>query len=208
MFPLLVLSGITLIHRSPSRLRPSSRPTAIFKCFKPRDNNISQFFVDNITRTVRDGVLFQHFLADTREKQRHAVMRSQMNNLREQQQKCIIILKQVAMQPQNQPRPVSAPPAANMALPPFPWRCPSDMGLGTRCRQRMPMLSIRTETRDRLQDINEEPRRCIGPSHVKELAKSFTPSSDEEEHTHVNIRTRWKRLFEPKEKEGRSSEKW
>ena len=64
-----------------------------------------------------------------------------------------------------------------------------------------------SETGDRLQDIDEEPRRHIGPSHVKELAKFFTPSSDEEENSHVNNRTRCKRLFEPKEKEGRNSEK-
>ena len=69
---------------------------------------------------------FNTLLAVTREKQGHAVM-SQMDNLREQQQ-CITILKQVAMQPQNQPRPVSVPPAANVPLPPYPQRCPSDMG--------------------------------------------------------------------------------
>ena len=40
-----------------------------------------------------------------------------------------------------------------------------------------------------MQDIKEElPRRCIGPSCVKELAKFFTPSSDEEDHSHVNTR--------------------
>ena len=54
---------------------------------------------------------------------------------------------------------------------------------------------------DRLQDINEEPHRCIGPSRVKELAKFFTPTSDEEDHSCVNTRTRRKKLFEPKEKE-------
>ena len=65
-----------------------------------------------------------------------------------------------------------------------------------------------SETRDRLQDINEElPHRCIGPSHVKELAKFFTHSSDEEDHSCVNTRTKQKRLLEPKEKEGRSNEK-
>ena len=31
---------------------------------------------------------------------------------------------------------------------------------------------------DRLQDIQEEPRRHIGPSHVKELAKFFTPTAE------------------------------
>ena len=65
-----------------------------------------------------------------------------------------------------------------------------------------------SETGDRLQDIQEAPpHRCIGPSCVKELAKFFTPSSDEEDHSHVNTRTRCKKLFEPKEKEGRSDEK-
>ena len=68
--------------------------------------------------------------------------------------------------------------------------------------------SSNSETEDRLQDNNKEPlHRCIGPSCVKELAKFFTPSSDEEDHSHVNTRTRRKRFFEPKEKEGRSSEK-
>ena len=61
---------------------------------------------------------FNTLLASTQEKQGHAVTRSQMDNLRDQQQ-CIAIVKQVAMQPQNQPRPVLAPPAANVPLPPF-----------------------------------------------------------------------------------------
>ena len=46
-----------------------------------------------------------------------------------------------------------------------------------------------SETESRLQDIQEEPRRCIGPSRVKELAKFFTPTSDEEENSRVNSRT-------------------
>ena len=63
-----------------------------------------------------------------------------------------------------------------------------------------------SETENRLQDINKEPpHRHIGPSVVKELAKFFTPTSDEEENSRVNSRTRQKRLFE-KEKEGRSSD--
>ena len=53
----------------------------------------------------------------------------------------------------------------------------------------------------RLQDINKEPRRCKGPPCVKVLAKFFTPTSDEEDHSQVNTRTRRKKLFEPKEKE-------
>ena len=53
----------------------------------------------------------------------------------------------------------------------------------------------------RLKDIQEEPHRCIRPSHVKELAKFFMPTSDEEENSQVNNRTRRKKLFEPKEEE-------
>ena len=70
---------------------------------------------------------FNTLLAGTRDKQGHPMMRSQMDNLRDQQQ-CVTVLKQVAMQPQSQPRPVSVPPAANVQLPPYPQRSPSDMG--------------------------------------------------------------------------------
>ena len=62
---------------------------------------------------------FNSLLAGTRDRQSHPVMRSQMDNLKDQQQR-IAVLKQVASQPQNQPRPVSAPPVANMPLPPYP----------------------------------------------------------------------------------------
>ena len=130
-----------------------------------------------------------------------------MDNLREQEQ-CFTILKQVAMQLQNQPRPVSVPPAAT---PPFPQRHPSDMGSRNQVQAEnanaLQQNSSDSETGNRLQDIQEELCRCIGPSRVKELAKFFTPSSDVEDHSCVNIRTRCKKLFEPKEKEGRSDEK-
>ena len=105
-----------------------------------------------------------------------------MDNLRDQQQR-IAVLKQVASQPQNQQRPVSAPPVANMPLPPYPRRRPSDKGSKSQVQAEnanAPRKSSDSET-DRLQDIQEEPRRRIGPSRVKELAKFFTPTSDEEE---------------------------
>ena len=146
---------------------------------------------------------FNTLLAGTRDRQGHPVMRSQMDNLRDQQQH-ITVLKQVAMQPQNQPRPVSVPPAANVPLPPYPQRCPSDMGSKKQVQAENANAlhkSSDSET-DRLQDIQEEPRGCIGPSCVKELAKFFTPTSDEEEHSRVNNRTRHKKLFEPKKEEG------
>ena len=125
-----------------------------------------------------------------------------MDNLRDQQQR-IAILKQVARQPQNQPRPVSAPPVANMPLPPYPRRRPCDKGSKNQVQAEnanAPRKSSDSET-DRLQDIQEQPRRCIGPSRVKELAKFFMPTSDEEENSRVNNRTRRKKLFKPKEEE-------
>ena len=145
---------------------------------------------------------FKSLLAGTRDRQSHPVTRSQMDNLRDQQQR-IAVLKQVASQLQNQPRPVSAPPVANMPLPPYPRRHPSDKGSKNQVQAENANASRKSsdsET-DRLQDIQEEPRRCIGPSRVKELAKFFTPTSDEEENSHVNNRTRRKKLFEPKKEE-------
>ena len=148
---------------------------------------------------------FNTLLAGTRETQGHTMTRSQMGSLREQQQR-IAILKQVAMQPQNQPRPVSAPSTANVPLPPYPRRCPSDKGSRSQMQAEnanaLHKNSSDSET-DRLQDIEEEPRRHIGPSCVKELAKFFTPTSDEDDHSRVNTRTRCKKLFEPKREGGK-----
>ena len=145
---------------------------------------------------------FNSLLAGTRDHQGHPMTRSQMDNLRDQQQR-IAVLKQVASQPQNQPWPVSAPPVANMPLPPYPRRRPSDKGSKNQVQAENANASHKSsdsET-DRLQDIQEEPRRCIGPSRVKELAKFFTPTSDEEENSRVNNRTRCKKLFELKKEE-------
>ena len=135
---------------------------------------------------------FNSLLAGTRDHQGHPVTRSQMDNLRDQQQH-IAVLKQVASQPQNQPQPVSAPPVANMPLPPYPRRCPSDKGSMKQVQAENANAlhkSSDSETESRLQDIQEEPHRRIGPSRVKELAKFFTPTSDEEENSRVNNRTR------------------
>ena len=151
---------------------------------------------------------FNSLLAGTREKQGHTMTRRQMGNLREQQQ-WITILEQVAMQPRNQPRPVSAPPAANMPLPPYPRRRPSDIGSKKQVQveNASALCKNSSDSETGLNDIQEEPRRRIGPSRVKELAKFFTPSSDEEEQSHVNTRTRHKRLFETEVKGGRSEKK-
>ena len=145
---------------------------------------------------------FNSLLTGTRDRQGHPVMRSQMDNLRDQQQR-IAVLKQVASQPQNQPRPVSAPPAANVPLPPYPLRRPSDKGSKKQVQaENANALHKNSDSEtDRLQDIQEEPRRRIGPSRVKELAKFFMPTSDEEENSRVNNRTRHKKLFEPKKEE-------
>ena len=58
-----------------------------------------------------------------------------------------------------------------------------------------------------LNDIQEEPQRCIGPSRVQQLAKFFTLSSDEEDQSRVNNRTRRKRHFDSEEKEGKNEKK-
>ena len=90
-----------------------------------------------------------------------------------------------------------------MPLPPYPQKHPSDKGSKNQVQAEnanAPCKSSDSET-DRLQDIQEEPRRCIGPSRVKELAKFFMPTSDEEENSRVNNRTRHKKLFEPKKEE-------
>ena len=75
------------------------------------------------------------------------------------------------MQPQNQPRPVSVPPAANVPLPPFPQRCPSDQGSEKQVQAEnanaLHKNSSDSETRDRLQDIDEELYRRIGPSRCR-----------------------------------------
>ena len=108
------------------------------------------------------------------------------------------------MQSQNQPRPVSAPPAANVPLPPYPPRRPSDMGSKNQVQAENANAlhkSSDSET-DRLQDIQEEPHRHIGPSRVKEFSKFVMPTSDEEEHSRANNRTRCKKLFEPKKEGG------
>ena len=145
---------------------------------------------------------FNSLLAGTRDRQSHPVTRSQMDNLRDQQQR-IAVLKQVASQPQNQPWPVSAPPVANMPLPLYPRRRPCDKGSKNQVQAEnaiAPRKSSDSET-GRLQDFQEEPRRHIGPSRVKELAKFFMPTSDEEENSRVNNRTRRKKLFDPKKEE-------
>ena len=144
---------------------------------------------------------FNSLLAGTRDRQSHPVTRSQMDNLRDQQQR-IAVLKQVASQPQNQPRPVSAPPVANMPLPPYPRRRPSDKGSKSQVQAENANAPRKSsDSENRLQNIQDEPRRRIGPSRVKELAKFFTPTSDEEENSRVNNRMGRKKLFEPKREE-------
>ena len=85
----------------------------------------------------------------------------------------------------------------------YPRRSPSDKGSTKQVQAEnanAPHKSSDSGT-DRLQDIQEEPRRCIGPSCVKELAKFFTPTSDEDYTSRVNNRTRRKKLFDPKKEE-------
>ena len=81
--------------------------------------------------------------------------------------------------------------SSKYATSPYPRRRPSDKGSTKQVQAEnanAPRKSSDSGT-DRLQDIQEEPRRRIGPSRVKELAKFFTPTSDEEETSRVNNRT-------------------
>ena len=97
---------------------------------------------------------FNSLLAGTRDHQGHPMTRSQMDNLRDQQQR-IAVLKQVASQLQNQSWPVSAPPVANMPLPPYPQRHQSDKWSKKQVQAEnanAPRKSSDSET-DRLQDI-------------------------------------------------------
>ena len=102
---------------------------------------------------------FNILLTGTREKQGHAMMRSQMDNLR------VTVLKQIAMQPQNQPRPASALPAANVPLPHISEDVQVTWGARTRCRQRMPMLSIRTAVTQRLETDYKHSRGATSQTH-------------------------------------------
>ena len=91
---------------------------------------------------------FNTLLMGMREKQGHAVTRSQMDNLRDQQQR-ITILKQVAMQPQNQPRPGQCLQQQMCHFHLFSEDIQVTWGLRNRCRQRMPMFSVRTAVTQR-----------------------------------------------------------
>ena len=120
----------------------------------------------------------------------HAVTRNTIISAKQR-----ILMMQRAIEQQQWPRPVSAPPIASQPLPSYPRRRLSDMGSESKVQAGNATTAHKNstpETSDRLQDIPEEPRRRIGPSRVKDLAKYFTPTSDEEENSHVNTRTRRK----------------
>ena len=89
---------------------------------------------------------FNSLLTGTRDHQGHPMTRSQMDNLRDQQQR-IAVLKQVASQPQNQPRACLSTSSCKYATSPhIPEDVQVTRGLRSRCRQRMPMLSVRAVT--------------------------------------------------------------
>ena len=123
----------------------------------------------------------------------HAITRNNLDGAKQH----ILVMQQLIQQ--ERPRPVSAPPAASQPLPPYPGRCLSDTGSVSKVQagNAIPRTST-PETNDRLQDIQDQPRRRIGPSRVKELARYFTTTSDEDDHSRVNTRTRQKKLFPPR----------
>ena len=168
-----------------------------------RDKQFSQYIAVYFTRTASDGALFQQPACGHKRSSKPSSDEKPNGQLERPTATYIAVLKQVASQPQNQPRPVSVPPVANMPLPPYPRRCPSDKGSTRQVQAENANASHKSSDSgtDRLQDIQEEPPGRIGPSRVKELAKFFTPTSDEEDTSRVNNRTRRKKLFDPKKEE-------
>ena len=133
-------------------------------------------------------------ISHERDRLGHAVTR---NTIHSAKQRILVMQRQIEQQPK---RPVSAPPIASQPLPPFPRRRLSNTGSMSKVQAgnaTAPRMST-PENSDRLQDIQDQPRRRIGPSRVKELARYFTPTSDEDDHSRVNTRTRRKKLFPPR----------
>ena len=126
---------------------------------------------------------FNTLLACTKDKQGKPVMRSQMDNLRDEQR---IALTEASCHAATEPtKACLSTPSCKRATPLYPQRHPSDTGSRKQVQaENANALHKNSDSEtDRSQDINEEPRRCIGPSCVKELAKFFTPTSDEEDHS-------------------------
>ena len=65
----------------------------------------------------------------------------------------------------------------------------------------MPLVRAVTQRQTDYRTFKKSLVDALGPSRVKELAKLFTPTSDEEENSRVNNRTRHKKLFEQKKEE-------
>ena len=132
-------------------------------------------------------------ISHERDRLGHAVTR---NTIIGAKQRILVMQRAIEQQPK---RPVSAPPVASQPLPPFPRRRLSTTGSESTVQagNAMPRTST-PENSDRLQELRDPPRRRIGPSRVKELAKYFTPPSPEDDSSRVNTRTRRKKLFKPK----------
>ena len=130
-------------------------------------------------------------ISHERDRLGHAVTRNTISNAK---QRILVLQQAIEQQPR---RPVSAPPTASQPLPPLPRRRLSNTGSVSKVQAgnaTAPRTST-PENSDRLQDIQDQPRRRIGPSRVKELAKYFTPPSPEDQPTRINTRTRPKKLF-------------
>ena len=131
-------------------------------------------------------------ISHERDRLGHAVTR---NTIIGAKQRIQVMKQAIEQQPK---RPVSAPPVASQPLPPFPRRRLSNTGSQSKVQAgNAKPPSSTPETGDSLQDIKEEPRRRIGPTRVRELARYFTPPSPEEKAPRTSTRTR-KKLFPPK----------
>ena len=157
---------------------------------------------------LRDGALFQH-LARRYQREVRACHYEESNGQLERTTAVHHHLKASCHAATEPTKACLSASSSKHATPPYRQRHPSDMGSRNQVQAENAnaLCKNSSDSETGLQDIKEEPQRHIEPSRVKELAKFFTPSSDEEQQSHVNTRTRRKRLFEPKEKEGRNSEK-
>ena len=150
--------------------------------------------MDNITRTTRDGVLLQH-LACRYQRESRACSNEESNGQLAGTATAYHHLEASCHAAAEPTKACLSTSISQCVTSPYPQRCLSDMGSRNQVQAEnvngLYKNSSDSYTRDRLQDIKEKPpQRCIGPLHVKELAKFFPPSSDEQDHSHVNTRTR------------------
>ena len=182
--------------------------TAVFECFEPRDKQFGQHITVYIARIAWDGAPLSTPCSQVPEISKAIPWRGVKWTTWETSSSVSPYWSKLPANHRTNQGLSQRLQLQTCHFPLYPWRRPSDKGSKkqVQAENANALRKSSDSEKDRLQDIQEEPRRRIGPSRVKELAKFFTPTSDEEENSQVNNRTRRKKLFEPKKEEG--SEKW